>query len=69
MRWGVVVAWVVAVVVQAGGVTNEPSVMPPAAFLVMLFNDSLDGCSCDPPRRTGAGVSMRVMLSVEGELH
>ena len=38
-----------------------------AAFLVMLFNDGLDGCSCDPPRWTGTGVSTRVMLSVEGE--
>ena len=34
MGWGVVVAWVVLVVVEAGGVcTNEPSVMLPMELL------------------------------------
>ena len=33
MGWGVIVAWVVAVVAQAGGMTNEPSVMPPMELL------------------------------------
>ena len=38
-----------------------------AAAFVMLFDDGLDGCFFNPPRRTGAGTSTRVMLSVMGE--
>ena len=32
-----------------------------------MMEACLGGCSCDPPRQTGVGASVRVRWGVEGE--